>query len=75
MAVENVARVTVNLPVKVWEALSRMADEKGISKTEALRQAISTEVYLYEARKASGKILIERPDGITERVVFNYSGE
>ena len=38
-----IARVTVNLPYRVWEVVGELADQQGVSKTEVLRRAISTE--------------------------------
>jgi hypothetical protein len=67
-----VARVTVNLPARVWEDLGRIADECQISKTEVLRQAISTEVLLRKIRSEGADVCIRRPDGTLERMVFTY---
>ncbi len=67
-----VAKLTVNLPWKVWEALRTMAEEDGISKTEALRRCISTEVFRRSIEKEGGRLVVERPDGTKERVHFPY---
>jgi metal-responsive CopG/Arc/MetJ family transcriptional regulator len=67
-----VARVSVNLPLKVWEALEEIAKQDQISRTEALRRAISTEVYMWKARRSGAQILVEQPDKSVERVVFPY---
>lgn len=66
----GVARVTVNLPEKVWEALSRVAEESGMTRTEALRRAISVDLYLREQRKKGKQVLLECDDGTIERIVF-----
>ncbi len=68
----EVTRVTVNLPEKVWEALTELADEKSISKTDALRRAISTEVFLNQAIKEGAEVLLRRKDGTVERLIFQY---
>jgi predicted transcriptional regulator len=68
----SVARLTVNLPWKVWEALRIMAEKSHISKTEALRRAISTEVFRSEVEGAGGHLLVEAKDGSLQRVVFPY---
>lgn len=68
----NVARVTVNLPVKVWQEVERMAKEKVTTRTEILRRAISTEVFRDEVERQGNLFLIERPDGSLERVRFGY---
>jgi metal-responsive CopG/Arc/MetJ family transcriptional regulator len=72
VATPAVARVSVNLPLKVWEALEEIAKQDQISRTEALRRAISTEVYMWKARRSGAQILVEQPDKSVERVVFPY---
>ena len=67
-----VARVTVNLPARVWSDLARLADRKQISKTDALRQAIATAVCIDEACEEGARVIIERPDGTKERMLFAY---
>jgi hypothetical protein len=67
-----VAKITVNLPWKVWEALVRIAEEANVSKTEALRRAISTEVFRRSIEKEGGRLVVEKPDGTRERVHFPY---
>jgi hypothetical protein len=67
-----VARVTVNLPARVWDELGRIANESQISRTEALRQAINTEVVLRKVRSEGADVCIRRPDGTLERMVFTY---
>jgi hypothetical protein len=68
----SVAKLTINLPWKVWEALSTMAEEDGISKTEALRRCISTEAFRRSVEKEGGRLVVEGPDGSRERVNFPY---
>ena len=71
-AAPPVARVTVNLPARVWSELATMADRKQISKTEALRQAITTHAIVDRAREEGAKVVIERSDGTREVVVLAY---
>lgn len=68
----TVAKVTVNLPMKVWAELSRVAEECQTTKTEALRQAIATHLLLRKVRQEGAEILIRRGDGTVERVLFAY---
>ena len=68
----TVARLTVNLPWRVWEVLKKLAEDQNITKTEALRRAISTEAFRYRVEHEEGHILVERPDGRQERVNFPY---
>ena len=63
-------KVTVNLPEQVVEALEQMARDENVTKTEALRRAISTEKYLRDAQGEGSKVLIEEKDGTVERIVF-----
>lgn len=68
----TVARITVNLPIKVWEALEAGARTDGVSRTEALRRAISVDLYFREQVRSGAEIVVERPSGASERVVFPY---
>jgi hypothetical protein len=67
-----VAKITVNLPWKVWEALIALAEENHVSKTEALRRAISTEVFRHTIQREGSRLVVEKPDGTRERVHFPY---
>ena len=49
-----------------------MAELSQISKTDYLRQAITTEAYLRKARQQGAEVFLRRPDGMVERVVFSY---
>jgi hypothetical protein len=68
----RLARLTVNLPWRVWQALMQIAEELQISKTEALRRAISTDVFRREIEREGGRFVIEWPDGTRERISFPY---
>jgi len=67
-----IAKVTVNLPWKVWEALVALAEEDQVSKTEALRRAISTEVFRHDIQREGSRLMVERADGTRERIHFPY---
>ena len=75
MSEAPVARVTVNLPLKVWEAVEEVARKDGITRTEALRRAISVDLYLREQVDQGSYIIVEKPDGTRERIVFPYALE
>jgi hypothetical protein len=67
------ARVTVNLPWKVWQVVLDIAGQDGITRTEALRRCISTEAWRRNVvGKEGGQILVRKPDGSFERVVWPY---
>lgn len=70
MAEESV-RVTVNFPVAVWLHVEAMAAEQGVSRTEALRRCISTEVFRREVEAEGAYLVVRRPDG-DARVRFPY---
>ncbi|MGK7918107.1 MAG: ribbon-helix-helix protein, CopG family [Prochloraceae cyanobacterium] len=62
-------RVNFRLSETTVRALEKIATEKGLNTlTEALRQAIATEVYLLEAKKRGAKILLEEGDSLKELV-------
>lgn len=63
-------RLNVNLSEDVANALRALADSKGISLTEVLRQAISTEQFLSSEVKDGGKVLIKGSNGKLKELVF-----
>jgi predicted transcriptional regulator len=54
-------KISANLSDAVVEALKEIATKRGISMTEALRQAISHEKYFQDAIDQDQKILLEEP--------------
>lgn len=66
------AKVTVNLPMKIWHAVEQMAEDEDIAKTEALRRCISTEVFRRQVESEGGTLVVRRADGETELVRFYY---
>jgi hypothetical protein len=65
----TVARVNVNLPLKAWEALEVAAEEDGITRTEALRRAISVDLFFRARWREGTQVVLDRRDGSSERVV------
>jgi predicted transcriptional regulator len=63
-------KVTVNLSPQVVKALEALAEEEGITKTEALRKAISTEKFLHEEKKKGSRILIEDTDQKIREIII-----
>jgi hypothetical protein len=55
-------KISANLSQEVLDALRNIAKTQGISMTEALRRAISTEKFLLDQVQANSKILIEDKD-------------
>lgn len=64
-------KVTVNLPEETVRAIKQIASERQISQTEALRQMVDNQRFLYGEIKNGGKVLIRRPNetGVAE-VIF-----
>jgi hypothetical protein len=54
-------KISANLSASVVEALKDIAARRGVSMTEALRQAISHEKYFQDAIDQDQKILLEEP--------------
>jgi len=54
-------KISANLSSTVIDALKDIAAKRGISMTEALRQAISHEKYFQDAIDQDHKILLEEP--------------
>lgn len=64
-------KVTVNLPDEVIKALGKLAAKRGITKTEALRQAIVNEKFFQDTNDGGNEVLIRDPKKDTvSRVVF-----
>jgi len=70
--VRQVVKVTVNLPVAVYAALMSLAESRGVTMTEALRHAISTEKFLDDAMAKGDQVLLknEKEPNVRE-VVFH----
>jgi hypothetical protein len=66
----EVARITVNLPDETWRALQRRAKLDGRTKTEALRHAVWLYMYFIELAHAGNGIVVIGPDGTRERLIF-----
>ena len=64
-------KMSVNLPEETVNSLRELAKSKGITMTEALRQAIANDKYLNDAQAEGSKILVNSKDGKdTKQLVF-----
>lgn len=63
-------RMSVSLSPETVQKLEAIAEEKGISFTEALRLAIATEDYIRQEIKNGGKVLIQKKDNTVRELVF-----
>lgn len=66
---EQTKRVNFRLAPSTVEALEEIAKARGVTLTEALRQAIGTEVYLRKATQKGAKVLLQE-DGTTKELIF-----
>ena len=65
-------KVTVNLPDNTVEAIKRIAQERGITVTEALRQVIDSQSFLDQEIQGGNNLLIQNKNDKTFRqVLFN----
>ncbi len=70
----GVTKVTFITPTKTLDALKRMASDKGITVTEALRQAIENIYFLQNEMAWGNRLLLHSPSGKYYRqVVFRNS--
>ena len=66
----KVVKTTVNLPAEALDAIRHIAERRGITMTEAIRQAIATEKFLFDAQKEGGKLLIEERDKKVKQIIL-----
>jgi hypothetical protein len=65
-ATREVVKVTMNVPVKVFEAWKWLSLRRGVSLTELHRQAISTEFFVETALSKAGEKPNLSPDDLPE---------
>jgi hypothetical protein len=63
-------KASFNLTQNELEELREEAASRGITVTQVLREALADRRFLATQRAENNKILIESPNGETERVVF-----
>jgi len=56
----------------VWDVVGELAEQQGISKTEVLRRAVSTEKFVYDTLSEGDRLVVRKPDGTLEHVNFPY---
>jgi len=66
-------KITVNLPDNTVSSLKEIAESRGITVTEALRQTIESQQFLDNEIQRGGKVLVEKPDQTTRQIIFNVS--
>lgn len=66
MAAPRKVRLNADLSPEVAKALKELAERQGVTLTEALSRAISTERVLVEKRRKGGKVLVEEAGELKE---------
>jgi hypothetical protein len=65
----GLVRVTVNLTPAAAQAMERLCDETGYSKTDVINRALQVyEVWQEIAQRNGGTVAIKHQDGETERI-------
>jgi hypothetical protein len=70
MDAPDVVRVTANLPGPAVEQLKTNAAMKGDNLTQGLKAAISTKLFLDDAIRSGGRVLVKQSDGTLVEVVL-----
>jgi predicted transcriptional regulator len=63
-------KVTMNLPDDALEAVQELARARGVTATEAIRQALQTERLLRAEQAKGNSVLIKKADGSADRIIF-----
>lgn len=64
----SVHRVNVNFSESAYQTLEELADRKGKSMSDILRDAIALEKWFDETYREGGRLLVER-DGETREII------
>ena len=63
-------KVTFNLAAELYLTLKTLAENRGVTMTETLNQAIATEKYIDEHEQKGCQVLLEHPNGRFEQLSF-----
>lgn len=63
-------KTTVNLPDDAIKAIREIAERRGTTMTEVIRQAIATEKFLFDTVQEGGKVLVEDRDKTLKQIVL-----
>jgi predicted DNA-binding protein len=66
----KVVKMSVNLPASTVKVLKELAGRRGVTMTDVLRQAISTEKFIDDVHEGEGKVLVEDNKGRIRQLVF-----
>jgi hypothetical protein len=65
-------RLSVNLDPKVAEALRTLAEKRGATVSEVVRDAIATEKFLSDVRENDERLLLQNADGTYTREIILF---
>lgn len=68
--VSELKRMTVALPLDTARMLELLSELQGVSQTEALKRAISTEAFIQREIKDGSRVLIQSPNNQLKELVF-----
>lgn len=63
-------KTSLNLPENAVEALKELAQKRGTTLAQVVRQAIATEKFLHDTVEEGGKVLIEDKDKSLRQVLL-----
>jgi hypothetical protein len=66
----DLQKVSINLPSNVLDAISKIAEHRNLTMTDAICRAVATESYIEDQTNNGGTILVKKPDGTYKEVVF-----
>ena len=66
----ELTKLTVNLPAETVKAMRELAQQRGITTTEAIRQALENERFLRQEVQKGNHVLIEQPNGPARQLIL-----
>lgn len=61
--------VNVSFSEEVYDALARIAKERGTTLSEVLRDAVTLEKYVADTEREGGRLLVEKSSGETRELL------
>ncbi len=71
----EIKKTTVNLPADEHDALAQLAERRRVSFTQALRQAIQSELFIQRLVDEGDKILVQSDRGDLQQLVFTQAAQ
>jgi predicted CopG family antitoxin len=62
-------RVNVYFSDEIYSELARIAKERGKTLSDVLRDAVTLEKYVADAKREGGRVLVEKSDGETRELL------